>query len=158
MGTNQLILIAGLGAALAIVVVGRNTPTHLDPEIRQPEYIEYASVLWKAQVYDSEIVFVVGDRVIYTARFGSAERHVDSISYRNVNGYFDPVFVTVWKQAQSHRALIIDPVREQTLLQVDSESEIDVSISTNNKIVITYTDPGRRSDSPITDNVVAWPN
>ena len=53
MGTNQLILIAGLGAALAIVVLGRNTPMHLDSEIRQPEYIEYASVLWKAQVYDS---------------------------------------------------------------------------------------------------------
>ena len=97
MGTNQLILIAGLGAALVIVVLGRNTATHLDPEIRQPEYIEYASVLWKAQVYDSEIVFVAADRVIYTARFGSAERHVDSISYRNVSGHFDPGFVTVLK-------------------------------------------------------------
>ena len=157
MGTKQLFLIAGLCLAVAIVIFGRNNPEHPDPDYQESDYIEFASVLWKARVYHSEIEFVVGEQVFYTAHFGSDETHVESFSYRSLNGYFDPVFVTVWKRTPSYTSVIIDPLRKQTLLQVDSGSEIDVSISPDNKIVITYTDPAQGNENTAEDKIVTWP-
>ncbi len=157
MGTNQRILIVGLCLAVVIVIFGRINSEHPDPDYQESDYIEFASILWKARVYHSEIEFIADDRVFYTARFGSGETHVQSFSYRSLNGYFDPVFVTVWKRSPSHTSLIIDPLRERTLLQVDSGSEIDVSISPDNKIVITYTDPGQGNEDQTGDKVVTWP-
>jgi hypothetical protein len=154
---NVLLVVVGLCVIVTLIRLDRST-TEFETDIpSQRHFIEYASILWKARVYPNEIEFVSNDRVFHTAQFDFGEQHVNSVSYRNLNGYFDPVLVTVWRRAQTYRALIIDPVREQNLLQVDADTEIDVSISQQNRILISHTKLGDGNGLSSEDHVVAWP-
>ena len=121
------------------------------------KFVEYASVLWKARIYRNHIDFVSNERVFHSAHFKITDRHVESISYRNLNGYFDPVLVTIWRAGQKFKALIIDPVREQHLLQVDSDMEIFVSITPDNKIHLAYALPDDEDSLQMRDRIATWP-
>ena len=156
MNSNKVIIAAGLCFLAASILFDRNT-RYDDDDSKQESYIEFATILWKAHVYQNEIKFVSNDRVLYTTRFTFGEKHVDSVSYRNLNGYFDPVLVTVWQHAEKYKALIIDPVREEYLLQVDAESEIDVSVSVRNKIILSFAKSLHGDGAEIEDYVVEWP-
>ena len=155
---------SALTVVLVLIVVGgvlkldRDSLNYHKDESDDGHFVEYASILWIARVYASQIEFVSANRVFYTKQFEFGEKHVDSMSYRNLNGYFDPVFVTVWRRAQSYKALVIDPFRELELLRIDSDGEIDVSISRDNKILIGYTKKKSSTDQDTDELVVVWPS
>jgi len=153
-----LLVVIGLCVIVTIVRLDRSTLEYEDDKPNRHQFIEYASILWKARVYSNEIEFVSNDRIFHTARFDYGEQHVDSVSYRNLNGYFDPVLVTVWRSAQTYKALIIDPVKERNLLQVDADTEIDVAISPQNQILISHTKIDQGAGLLPEDQVVVWPS
>ena len=164
MKNNHLILFIGLAVALGIVVFGNNDYDFSESEAppQDDPFVEFSSVLWKARVYDNRIDFVVDDNVFHTVRFGIGERHVGSISYRNLNGYYDPVLVTVWTRGHGsdsgQRAMVIDPVSKTVLAEVASEHEVDVSISDENRIVLAYSEsPGEAGNQTPVEYAYAWP-
>ncbi len=155
---NQILfVVAGLCVVAAAILSSQDASEYRDGESGQVEFIEVATILWKAHIYVDEIKFVSNERVFHTTRFGIGEKHIHSASFRNLDGYFDPVFVTVWRRAQSYKAIIIDPVRENNLLQVEAESEIYVSVSPKNKILLTYANSGQGSATQNKDYVFIWP-
>jgi hypothetical protein len=156
MNRSKLILVVGFLLVLAIIHFGRNPMGSRDDEFQQLDFEEVASVLWKARIYQAEIDFVSSERIFNTFHFGVGEKHVNSITYRSLNGYFDPVLVTVLRRNQAYRALIIDPKKEQPLFEVNAEAEIFVSISSDNKILLTYSIE-KREATTAEDLVVAWP-
>lgn len=156
MSRQTLMLILGLSFAALMVLLNQDRRGYLDDEYRQPVYSEIASVLWKARIFSSEIQFLSAGRIIYTLHFAAGETHIRSVSYRNLDGYYDPVLITVLRLGMHYRSIIIDPTRQQQLLRVDAESEIDVTVSDKNKVLITYdqTDP---LDGLSQERVVVWP-
>ena len=65
------------------------------------------------------------------------------------------MLVSVWQRGSRYRAFIIDPVREVIHTTMEAESEIDVSVSDDNRIILaTYS---------VTDGTagvsreIAWP-
>ena len=154
MSKNTLLLLAGLAVAFLIIAADRSGVDYDTPSTPKQEYIEYASVLWIARVYPDRVDFVSDDRVIFTLPFGVTDRHIQSASYRNLNGYFDPVFVTVWTSGQQHQAMIVDPVARTRLARVKSTHEVDISISDDNRIVLAYTESGQTGEE---DKMLIWP-
>ena len=154
MPSNRIILTIGLALALGLFVLGRNQPVaKIAPGTPSPKFQEIASVLWKAHIHADRIEFVSSEKVIHSHWMTPGLKHRYSVSYRNLWGYFDPVLVTVWGDSQGERAWILDPVRQLVLVETVRGLDMDVSISDDNKIVLTYTEQGTGN----TESRLVWP-
>ena len=157
MNNRNQILIAAVLIALTFLQWNRNTIDFEYDSTKEPEYTEYSSILWKAHVYPREVVFISSGKVVHRIQFGTTETHQQSATYRNLNGYFDPVFITLWQQGNTYKALIIDPLISETLLAISASSEIDLSVSPDNKIVLTHSHDSDLNNNTQEDVVTMWP-
>ncbi len=157
MNNSKQILVVGIVLVAAIIYFNQNTRNYISDVYSQKDYVEVSSILWKARIFPQEIQFISSDKVFYTARFSRGEEHINSVSYRNLDGYYDPVLVSVWRSGKTYKALIIDPLVEQYLLQVYAESEIDISIASNNKIILTHGGVVFENSVDQDDQVISWP-
>ena len=157
MNNSKLILVVGFVLVAVTIYFNQNTRNYISGVYSQKEYVKVSSILWKAHIFPGEIQFISSDKKFYTARFSHGEEHISSVSYRNLDGYYDPVLVSVWRNGKTYKALIIDPMVEQYLLQVYAESEIDVSIASNNKIILTHGGIVLENSVDQDDQIISWP-